>query len=143
MKHPYRTHLASRVTCAIVGAVSLISGSAWAEGSVSFTATVLPLIKARPTFEKFVTDTFEITDTGWGIRIGNEAMPHLGGARMGPYEFQAAWHNRNGDVPVTIVVDTDIKFFDRKGREITNGQLRNATSFKETFRSIEIEPPQR
>lgn len=137
----YRTRLVSFAACAIAGAVSLVASPAWAEGSVSFAVDILPLIKARPIFEKFITDTFEITDTGWGIRIGNEAMPHLGGARMGPYEFQAVWHSRNGDVPVTLVVDTDIKFFDGKGREITNGQLRNATRFKETFSSIEIEPP--
>jgi len=108
---------------------------------VSFAADILPLIKARPTFEKFIIDTFKITDTGWGIRIDNEAMPRLGGARIGPYEFQAIWHSGQGDIPVTLVIDTDIKFFDVKGREITNGQLRNTARFKETFSSIEIEPP--
>ena len=134
----FRSSLAA---CAAAGVLSVIAAPVWADGSVSFTADVLPLIKARPTFKKFIDESFDITDAGWGIRIGNEAMPHLGGARMGPYEFQAVWHSREGDVPVTLVIDTDIKFFDGKGREIQNGRLERAFSFKETFSSIEIEPP--
>ncbi|OMG70083.1 hypothetical protein BW685_28025 [Burkholderia ubonensis] len=122
-------------------ALGLLAGPAWADGSVSFSADIRPLIKARPAFEKFIDETFDITDTGWGTRIGNEAMPHLGGARMGPYEFQAIWHGGAGNVPVTLVIDTDIKFLDGKGQEITDGQLENAFSLKETFSSIEIEPP--
>ena len=137
----YRSALASLAFCAIASSLSLIAAPAQADDSVSFTADVLPLIKARPAFEKFIRDTFHITDTGSGVRIGNEATPHLGGARMGPYEFQAVWHSRHGDVPVTLVVDTDIRFFDRKGREIRNGQLKNATDLKETFSAIKIEPP--
>ncbi|MFM0645019.1 hypothetical protein PQR14_11855 [Paraburkholderia bryophila] len=138
MKRWYRSALAA---CAVASTLGLMAGPALADGSVSFSADILPLIKARPPFEKFMSDTFQVTDTGWGVRIGNGMMPHLGGARMGPYEFEALWHSRNGDVPVTLVIDTNIKFFDRKGREITNGQLQNAVSLKETFSSIEIEPP--
>lgn len=138
MSQWYRRSLAA---FAVATALCLVAGAARADGSVSFADDILPLLKARPTFEKFISDTFKVTDTGWGVRIGNEAMPHLGGARMGPYEFEAVWHSRDGDVPVTLVVDTDIKFFDRKGHEITNGQLKGAFSLKETFSSIEIEPP--
>ena len=141
MQRWYRSALASTTFCAFASSLNLIAAPARADGSVSFVADVLPLIKARPNFEEFIRSTFHITDTGWGVRIGNEVMPHLGGARMGPYEFQAVWHSRHGDVPVTLVVDTDIKFFDRKGREIRNGQLKNAANLKETFSAIEIEPP--
>ena len=141
MTRGYRSALASIAFCAVASSFGMLAAPARADGSVSFAEDVLPLIKTRPKFEEFIRDTFHITDTGWGVRIGNEAMPHLGGARMGPYEFQAVWHSRHGDVPVTLVVDTDIKFFDRKGREIRNGQLKNAINFKEMFTSIEIEPP--
>ena len=68
-------------------------------------------------------------------------MPHLGGARTGPYEFKATWRGANGDVPVTLIIDTNTGFFDRAGREIRNGQLDQAVSVKETFDSIEIEQP--
>lgn len=136
----YRSSLAA---CSIAAALTLISGTVHADGSVSFTADIEPLLEARPVFKKFVDATFKVEDTGWGVRVGNEAMPHLGGARMGPYEFQALWHSRDGDVPITLVVDTDAKFFDSKGHEITNGELKDAFSLKETFTSIEIEPPKR
>jgi hypothetical protein len=114
---------------------------AWADGTVSFEADMLPMIKARPEFEKFLFGTLKITDAGSGTRISGQAMPHLGGARMGPYEFRATWHSSNGDVPVTLIIDTNTKFFDRAGREIRNGSLKQAVSVKETFDSIEIEQP--
>jgi hypothetical protein len=114
---------------------------AWADGIVSFETDVLPMIKARPEFEKFLLGTLKITDAGSGTRISEQAMPHLGGARMGPYEFRATWHGSNGDVPVTLIIDTNTKFFDGAGREIRNGSLKQAVSLKETFDSIEIEQP--
>jgi hypothetical protein len=109
---------------------------------VSFSQDILPLMKERPMFERFIQETFKVTDTGWGIRIGNEAMPHLGGARMGPYQFQARWLSPAGEVPVTLVIDTEPHFFDAAGHDISDGDLTQATSLKESFTSIEIAPPQ-
>ena len=126
---------------ALACALGLTGGLVHADGSVSFAQDILPLMKERPTFERFIRETFKVTDTGWGVRIGNEAMPHLGGARMGPYQFQARWLSPAGEVPVTLVIDTEAHFFDRAGRDVTDGDLAQATSLKETFTSIEIEPP--
>lgn len=108
---------------------------------MSFHAQVLPMIKTRPEFARFLLETFKISDDGLGTRISDQAMPHLGGARIGPYAFQATWHGANGDVPVTLIIDTDIKFFDRAGREIKDGRLKKAVGFQESFSSLEIEPP--
>ncbi|TKC80207.1 hypothetical protein FAZ69_29600 [Trinickia terrae] len=114
---------------------------AYADGSVSFTADITPMMKARPFFERFITQSFTVADTGWGTRIDSPTMPHMGGARMGPYRFNAIWHSQKGDIPVTLIIDTNIKFFDANHREITGSDLRKATSIKETLDSIEIEPP--
>lgn len=113
---------------------------AWADGTVSFQSDVLPMLKAKPEFERFLLGTLKVNDTGSGTRISNQAMPHLGGARMGPYEFQASWRDAGGDVPVTLIIDTEVKFFDKAGREITSGGLKKAISFRETFAGMEIEP---
>jgi hypothetical protein len=121
-------------------ALFLATAPAWADGTVSFESDIRPLLKAKPAFEKFVLGTLKIDDAGSGVRISDQAMPHLGGARMGPYEFRAVWHSANGDVPVTLIVDTDIKFLDRAGREITNGSLKQAVKLTETFSAIEIAP---
>jgi hypothetical protein len=91
-------------------ALFLATAPAWADGTVSFESDIRPLLKAKPAFEKFVLGTLKIDDAGSGVRISDQAMPHLGGARMGPYEFRAVWHSASGDVPVTLIVDTDIKF---------------------------------
>jgi len=125
----------------ISGLLCLAAAPAWADGTVSFRAHIQPMIKARPEFEKFLLETFKISDDGLGTRISDQAMPHLGGARMGPYAFQATWRGANGDVPVTLIIDTDIKFFDGAGREIKSGRLKQAVSFQEIFNSVEIEPP--
>jgi len=133
----------SRYSLILVVLAALFSAAtpARADGTVSFEQDVLPLIKARPAFEKFLLGTLKVTDAGSGTRISEQAMPHLGGARMGPYEFKATWHGPDGDVPVTLIIDTNTKFFDRAGREIRNGSLKQAVSVKETFDSIEIEQP--
>ncbi|MDM0010253.1 hypothetical protein QTI51_35865 [Variovorax sp. J22G73] len=118
----------------------LATAPAWADGTVSFESDIRPLLKARPAFEKFVLGTLKIDDAGSGVRISDAAMPHLGGARMGPYEFRAVWHGDSGDVPVTLIVDTDTKFLDKAGREITTGSLKQAVKLTETFSAIEIAP---
>ena len=133
----------SRYSLILVVLAALFSAAtpARADGTVSFEQDVLPMIKARPAFEKFLLGTLKVTDAGSGTRISEQAMPHLGGARMGPYEFKATWHGPDGDVPVTLIIDTNTKFFDGAGREIRNGSLKQAVSVKETFDSIEIERP--
>jgi hypothetical protein len=121
-------------------AILLAAAPARADGTVSFESDIRPLLKAKPAFEKFVLGTLKIDDAGSGVRISDQAMPHLGGARMGPYEFRAVWHSTNGDVPVTLIVDTDVKFLDKAGREIANGSLKQAVRLTETFSVIEIAP---
>ena len=123
-----------------LSAMLLATTPARADGTVSFESDIRPLLKAKPAFEKFVLGTLKIDDAGSGVRISEQAMPHLGGARMGPYEFRAVWHSAGGDVPVTLIVDTDIQFLDKAGREIVSDRLEQAVSLKETFGSIEIAP---
>ena len=126
-----------------LGALCVLAAAlpAWADGTVSFKSDVLPLLKAQPAFEKFLLGTLQIDDAGLGTRIADQAMPRLGGSRMGPYEFTATWHDANGaDVPVTLIVQTNTRFLDSAGREIRNGSLKQAARLQETFDSIQIAP---
>ncbi|WP_322047687.1 hypothetical protein [Paraburkholderia sp. J67] len=111
-----------------------------ADGSVSFSSDIVPILNARPFFEKFIEKTFSVSDVGWGVRIDGPVMPHLGGARMGPYSFNAIWHNADGDVPVVLKINTVTKFFDILHREISGGDLSEARSIEEVLDSIEIDP---
>lgn len=113
---------------------------AHADGTVSYSEVIDPILKDRPLFEDFIKQSFTVTDTGWGIRINSPTMPHMGGARMGPYRFQAIWHSPKGDVPVTLILDTKTRFFDNRHHEIVGSDLRKTTSIIETLDSIEIEP---
>ncbi|HEY2021548.1 hypothetical protein [Paraburkholderia sp.] len=121
---------------------ALLVPTAYAEGSISFIDNILPMLKERPQFKDFIAQSFSVTDTGWGIRIDSPTMPHMSGARMGPYRFQAIWHSPHGDTPVTLVIDTKTEFFDSHRRQITGSDLRGATSISETLDSIEVEPPE-
>jgi hypothetical protein len=126
-----------------LGALCVLAAAlpAWADGTVSFKSDVLPLLKAQPAFEKFLLGTLQIDDAGLGTRIADQAMPRLGGSRMGPYEFTATWHDANGnEVPVTLIVQTNTRFLDSAGREIRNGSLKRAARLQETFDSIQITP---
>lgn len=134
MKLQYHSMLI--VLCAFCSAAT----PTWADGTVSFKADVLPMLKAKPAFEKFLLGTLQITDAGSGTRISDQAMPRLGGTRMGPYEFMATWHDASGDVPVTLIVQTNTRFLDSAGREIRNGSLKQAATLQETFDAIQIEP---
>jgi hypothetical protein len=120
---------------------TLWASVAHADGSVSFRENIEPMLKDRPQFEQFIVQSFSITDTGWGIRIDSPTMPHMGGARMGPYRFRAMWHGPHGDIPVTLVIDTKTRFFDSQRKEIKGDDLRDTRSITETLDSIEIEPP--
>jgi hypothetical protein len=110
------------------------------KNSVSFQTDILPILKIRPTFEKFILGTFKIDDDGWGERIDKNVVPCLGGARMGPYRFHATWHGSNGDTPITLIINTTTVFFDGAGQEIEKGSLVRAKSSKEIFDSIEVNP---
>ncbi|MGF6371231.1 hypothetical protein OKW40_003981 [Paraburkholderia sp. RAU6.4a] len=121
---------------------TLLVPTVYADGSISFNDYIVPMLKDRPQFKEFILQSFSVTDTGWGIRINSPTMPHMGGARMGPYRFQAIWHSPRGDTPVTLVIDTKTEFFDRHRRQITGSDLRGTTSITETLDSIEVEPAQ-
>ena len=119
---------------------TLLIPTAHADGSVSFRDNIVPMLKERAQFERFINEEFSVADTGWGTRIDSPTMPHIGGTRMGPYRFQAMWHSPHGDVPVMLIIDTKIRFLDKHEHEITGGDLRATRSISETLDSIEIEP---
>ncbi|MGF6939731.1 hypothetical protein OKW41_008893 [Paraburkholderia sp. UCT70] len=121
---------------------TLLVPTAYAEGSVSFNDNIVPMLNNRPQFKEFILQSFSVTDTGWGVRIDSLTMPQMGGARMGPYRFQAIWHSPHGGTPITLVIDTKTEFFDSHRQQITGSDLRETTSITETLDSIGVEPPE-
>jgi hypothetical protein len=135
-------NLAKNAFCVLtLVAIMPFSPLAHADGSVSFAADILPMATARPLFAQFISESFTITDTGWGVRIDSPTMPKMKGTRVGPYEFQAEWNSPNGKRPVTLIIDTKMRYFDSHHREILGDDLRQTASIVETLDSIEIAPP--
>jgi hypothetical protein len=110
-------------------------------GSVDFGETIVPMLDARPAFKKYLLCNFQIVSDPTGTRIGDVAMPHLGGSVTGPYSMWANWQSPTGPVRVTLTLNTSITFFDKRGRPIHGGNYRPAVRFVEKLDSIEVDPP--
>jgi hypothetical protein len=125
--------------------LALVCALAHADGSVSFKEDVLPLMKTRPAFQAYILSTFTIEDNGLGKRIGGPVMPQMTGARIGPYSFRATYKNGAQVIPVELVIDTDIQFFDKHDHLLKatpgKGDLTKTVKIVETLSGIEINPP--
>jgi len=110
-------------------------------GSVDFTQAIVPLLDAQPALKQYVLCNVEIVSDPMGTRVGDVAMPHLGGAVMGPFSMWANLRGATGPVKVILTVNTNIVFLDGAGRPITNGHLEPAVRWVETLANLEIEPP--
>ena len=121
--------------------VFICGSGAFAQGSAGFRENLLPLLKKNPIFARFILTSFEFYgETGYANRLGNEAAPHLGGARIGPYEFPACYVKDQQRVPVTLVVNTNIRWWYKDGSEAKGNVLHldKAVRFEEKLDSIEI-----
>jgi hypothetical protein len=112
---------------------------AFADGSVSFRNDLLPILQKQPLIARFVTESFTVVSDPWGIRIGNEAIPGLGGARIGPYRMNVIWHSPKGSVPAVLIVNTVPTFYDKDGHPLGD-DYRTATKVTEVVDSISLEP---
>jgi len=110
-------------------------------GSVDFTEAIVPLLDANPAFKQYVLCNFEIVGDPMGTRIGNAAMPHLGGAVTGPFSMWANLQGPKGPMKVILTINTTVTFFNQAGQPITDGRLTPAVRFVEKFANIEIDPP--
>ena len=99
------------------------------------------MLNERPLFRQFILESLRVEDGGLATRISEQASPRLGGSRVGPYEFKALWRRPEGDIPVTLIIDTEIKFYDSAGKQIQDGRIRRAVRLQESLSAIEIEPP--
>ncbi len=116
----------------------LVTGAAKAEGTISFRKHVWPIMQQKEFFAKYLDDIFIFGNDAVAIRIGGNVAPHLGGARIGPYQVRVRAKNDESKEAV-MVIYTRIDFIDKRGRKTDD--MRKAVSVKETFDSIELEEP--
>lgn len=123
----------------IVSLLLFIPLNAFADGSVSFKADILPILKKQPLVAQFVTESFSVVSDPEGVRIGDTVIPSLGGARIGPYTMDVVWHSRKGDVPAELTINTKNSFFDKDGNQLTS-DLHTAAKVSQEFDSFSLQP---
>ena len=116
-----------------------VSTVAFAEGSVSFKNYIVPILQKQPMLARFVLESFTVVGDPMGVRIGDEAIPGLGGGRIGPYRVNVIWHSTKGDVPAVLVINTIPTFFDKDGHLLGDDD-RTAMKVTEAVDSISLEP---
>jgi len=118
-----------------------MSAHGFCDGSIDFEQDLIPILKTNPVFATYILTNFTFYSDPWGTRIGREAIPALGGARIGPYRILASYKTKNGEKPINIIINTHIRWFNKDGSEQKGETLDLDTATKriESLDSITIE----
>ncbi len=120
--------------------VSVFAAVPRGNGSVSFNDYIIPILKSRPDFGRYILGTFKFYGDPMGNLMGNTFSPALSGGRIGPYDMWASWNGNTGEIPVVLVINTKINFYDKNNTKIKKGDFKKAVRFSETLDSIEVYP---
>ena len=134
-------HKAALVTLfALFGSVSL----AHADGSVGFEQADA-FLRQAPEIRAHLMETLCISENGTAVRLASDYP--LGGARIGPYKFQARPKNQPDGPRFELWITTYQIGYDANGKEIIGRYgkpypIERAYSIKETFKAAELRVPQ-
>jgi hypothetical protein len=78
---------------------------------------------------------YDITEIGWGVRIGSRVNEHLGGMRILPFSFRARPKGSRGDFTVVITITGDNVFTNSNGKIV---DLDDAVACKLRPKAIEV-----
>ena len=107
----------------------------FAGGSFRLDIELEPILNQQPYIKDFVLGTFDIAESGWASRIGQQVNEKFGGRRVGPYHINAKPKGYQGEYIFELIFHTEKKFLDKKGEPT---DLINADIIKERFKSLEI-----
>jgi len=107
----------------------------FAGGSFRLDIELEPILNQQPLIKDLVLETFDIAESGWASRIGQQVNEKFGGRRIGPYHIKAKPKGYQGEYIFELIFHTEKIFLDKNG-EPTN--LINADIIKEKFISLEI-----
>ncbi len=111
---------------------------AYADGTVTLSDTIMPLMEQRPLFAGILLDTFDFSTQASAVTIGANVNPKLAASRIGPYTLLAKRKGTPGPFTIEVVINTDQHFLDDTGHETDD--VAKAVAVRESFASIEIDP---
>ena len=107
----------------------------FAGGSFSFNIELKPILNQHPVIKDFVLKSFDISESGWASRIGQQVNEKFGGRRIGPYHIKAKPKEYQGKDTFELIFHTEKIFLDKNGEPT---DLTKADIIKEKFKSLEI-----
>jgi len=107
-----------------------------ADGSIEW-AQIESIVAQSSTLRAFVTSTLDVSSHGVARRFGWQ-QKHLGGARVGPYEFPARRKGATAAFDLTLTICTEPSFFDASGKPTTWDV---AASFTERLLFVAVSEP--
>ena len=69
----------------------------FAGGSFCLDIELKPILNQQPLIKDLVLETFDIAESGWAHRIGQQVNEKFGGRRLGPYSIKAKPKGQEGD----------------------------------------------
>lgn len=120
-------------------AVLILPGLANAGGSASW-QDAEEILSQAPQIRDHLLRSLDISEVGGATRFGRH-FEHLGGARIGPYQFEAKPRGASGDFQFLLVIETAATFLDGSGGVLgENDEIEKATDFREQFVSASLQP---
>jgi hypothetical protein len=115
--------------------LALLATSVLADGSVALT-DVQKVIEQQPALNSLLSTQLDVAKTGWAVRLGNHFV-HLGGARVGPYVFQAKPADQPGPYTLELTVCTRVVFLGADGTP--SKDEREAKAIREQLRFVIVQ----
>lgn len=132
-----RRVLQAVLLAALLITLLLLPLPARAGGSFLRDQELMAVLDTAPEVRDWLLESLDMAESGWAMRVGNDANPNLGGTRVGPYCLPAKPKGAEGDWSLELCVHTDIFWLDAEGRETDMDQ---AVEARETFEHLEIRP---
>jgi len=107
----------------------------FAGGSFRLDIELAPILNQQPLIKDFVLENFDIAESGWASRIGQQVNGKFGGKRIGPYNIKAKPKDDQGEYTFELIFHTEKIFLDKNGAPT---DLINANIIRENFKSLEI-----
>lgn len=110
--------------------------AALAGGSFFFT-DLKDLLAQQPALARFITEHFDVAETGSAPRIGSGVNKELAGIRIAPFEIDAKPKGASGNFTFILIIDAETTYLDRSGRTVS---LPNATDIRQRFTGFRVLP---
>ena len=107
----------------------------FAGGSFRLDIELEPILNQQPLIKDFLLEAFDIAESGWASRIGQQVNEKFGGRRIGLYHIKAKPKGYQGEYIFELIFHTEKIFLDKNGEPT---DLINADVIKEKIKSLEI-----